>query len=46
MLIRNATLTDVPAINEIYNTAVAWGCTADIFPISMNDRTKWFFVHV
>jgi L-amino acid N-acyltransferase YncA len=46
MNIRIAKLEDLEAIVEIYNQAVAAGRkTADITPVSINDRKIWFQAH-
>lgn len=44
--IRLATETDVPAITEIYNQAIALGsATADISPVSVHSRSEWLRRH-
>lgn len=46
MKIRKAEATDLEAINEIYNQAVKTRTsTADLEPVSMNRRIKWFNDH-
>jgi L-amino acid N-acyltransferase YncA len=45
MFIRIATHKDLEAINNIYNQAVIGGQTADITPVSMESRIKWFEGH-
>ena len=46
MNIRSATLEDLEAIVEIYNQAIAAGQkTADITPVTAEDREKWFEDH-
>ncbi|RUT79516.1 GNAT family N-acetyltransferase [Ancylomarina longa] len=46
MKIRPATISDLPAINEIYNQAVRKKyCTADLDEISMAERQRWFDSH-
>lgn len=46
MKIRLATVSDLPALNEIYNQAVRKKyCTADLDEISMEHRIKWFKGH-
>jgi len=43
---RNATIEDLPAIVEIYNTTVAGRMvTADTEPVSVESRIKWFNEH-
>lgn len=46
MNIRLAQHSDLEAINTIYNQAVAARyCTADLDPISISEREKWFETH-
>jgi len=46
MQIRDATLEDLPAVVAIYNTTVASRrVTADIEPVSVASRLKWFEEH-
>ena len=46
MKIRLAQHADLKAINTIYNQAVAARyCTADLDPISISEREKWFKTH-
>jgi len=46
MVIRTATIKDLPAINEIYNLAIPSGIsTADTESITMKERKKWFKKH-
>jgi phosphinothricin acetyltransferase len=46
MNIRIAKLEDLEAIVEIYNQAIAAGQkTADITPVTTDDRKKWFQAH-
>jgi L-amino acid N-acyltransferase YncA len=46
MEIRMATVRDLPAINRIYNQAVADGyATAHLYPLSPEARQKWFTDH-
>ncbi|MCZ4695175.1 N-acetyltransferase [Ancylomarina euxinus] len=46
MNIRLAQHTDLKSINTIYNQAVAARyCTADLDPISISEREKWFDTH-
>ena len=41
--IRNATLTDLPAIVDIYNQSIPAGkATADTRPITVEERLQWF----
>ncbi|MBO9571299.1 MAG: N-acetyltransferase [Chitinophagaceae bacterium] len=43
---RNATITDLPKIIEIYNSIVAGRMvTADTEPVSVESRIKWFHEH-
>jgi len=47
MQIRPAHYSDLEAINNIYNQAVeARYCTADLDPISMEERKLWFQGHI
>lgn len=46
MIIRNATIADLPAIVAIYNTTVAGRMvTADLEPVSVESRIAWFDAH-
>jgi phosphinothricin acetyltransferase len=46
MIIRPATLKDIPAINEIYNEAVRnTTATFDTEPKSLDEREAWFALH-
>jgi len=46
MQIRNATETDLAAIVQIYNAAIPGRiATADIVPVSVEDRLDWFRAH-
>jgi L-amino acid N-acyltransferase YncA len=45
MKIRKAEAKDLNAINEIYNQAIAIKATADLEPISIQSRQKWFKDH-
>lgn len=46
MNIRTATLEDLESIVEVYNQAIAAGRkTADITPVTTEDREKWFEDH-
>ncbi|MBD2101392.1 GNAT family N-acetyltransferase [Leptolyngbya sp. FACHB-261] len=46
MLIRDATEADLPAIVEIYNSAIpSCTATADLEPISVESRLAWFREH-
>lgn len=46
MIIRDAVLTDLPFIVEIYNSTIASRMvTADLQPITVNDRLSWFQSH-
>jgi len=46
MIIRTATETDVPAITEIYNQAIALGnATAHMSPVSVTNRLAWLNEH-
>ena len=43
---RIATLQDLPTIVEIYNSTIAGRIvTADLEPVSIEDRTPWFYAH-
>ena len=45
-MIRRATVTDLPAIVDIYNQAVADRfATADTSPVTVEQRTPWFEEH-
>ena len=45
--IRNAKIEDLAAIVEIYNQAVAAGQkTADLTPVTVDERKRWFEEHV
>lgn len=44
--IEDATLADLPAIVEIYNSTIAGRrVTADLQPVSIADREQWFHEH-
>lgn len=44
--IRNAVIEDLPAIVEIYNSTIPGRMvTADLEPVSLKDREKWFYDH-
>jgi phosphinothricin acetyltransferase len=44
--IRKATISDIPAITEIYNEAILTTfATFDLEPKSIEERTKWFAAH-
>ena len=46
MKIRTATFDDIEAMVDIYNQAIAAGRkTADLTPVSIRDREKWFKDH-
>jgi phosphinothricin acetyltransferase len=46
MIIRDATIADLPAIVEIYNSTVAGRMvTADTEPVSAGSKEKWFHEH-
>lgn len=46
MIVRDATLSDLPAIVAIYNTTVAGRMvTADLEPVSVESRDRWFLEH-
>lgn len=46
-MIRNAALSDLPAIVDIYNTAIPGRlATADTTPVSVDSRRAWFDAHV
>src|ERR1035437_6750255 len=45
MIIRIATYKDLETINDIYNQAVMGGQTADITPVDIESRKKWFEAH-
>jgi L-amino acid N-acyltransferase YncA len=45
VLIRPANLSDLPAIDTIYNQAIASGFTAHIKPLSRTQRLDWFNNH-
>lgn len=43
LLVRDATLADLPAIIAIYNQSIPAGrSTADLAPISVDERIEWF----
>jgi L-amino acid N-acyltransferase len=45
-MIRNATLTDVESVTEIYNEAVLeGGLTGDLEPLSAENRRAWYVDH-
>ncbi|WP_379132615.1 GNAT family N-acetyltransferase [Paenibacillus sp. sgz500958] len=45
-IIEDATMEDLPAIVEIYNSTIAGRVvTADLEPVSVSDRVKWFNEH-
>jgi L-amino acid N-acyltransferase YncA len=45
-MIRDATIADLPAIIEIYNTSIPGRmATADIEPITVNSRLEWYAAH-
>jgi L-amino acid N-acyltransferase YncA len=45
-MIRNATLTDIESITEIYNEAVLeGGLTGDLEPLSAENRRAWYVDH-
>ena len=47
MLVRNATLEDLPKIVEIYNTTIASRIvTADINLVTIEEKTNWFQQHL
>ncbi|MGG5254313.1 N-acetyltransferase family protein [Neobacillus sp. SM06] len=44
--VRDATINDLPAIVEIYNSTIASRMvTADTEPVTVESRKKWFFDH-
>lgn len=46
VIIREATVNDLPAINEIYNQSIpSHRSTADTVPYSMEERERWFASH-
>ncbi len=46
LILRDATLADLPAIVEIYNSTVASRkVTADTEPVSVESRVAWFHAH-
>lgn len=45
ILIRKATIADLPALTTIYNQAIQARQTADTVPMSVSDRTPWFEAH-
>lgn len=46
MIIRDATITDLPAIVAIYNSTIAGRMvTADTEPVSTESKEKWFYEH-
>lgn len=47
MIIRDAVLTDLPSIVEIYNSTISSHMvTADLQPITVDDRLSWFHSHI
>lgn len=47
MIIRLATLNDIPAITDIYNEAVIHTCnTFDTIPKTIAERTQWYNHHM
>jgi L-amino acid N-acyltransferase YncA len=45
-MIRDATIEDLPAIIEIYNTSIPGRmATADIEPVTVASRLEWFVAH-
>lgn len=46
IIIRDATMKDLPGIVEIYNSTIAGRMvTADIHPVTVKSREKWFREH-
>ena len=46
MIIRNASIADLPTIVSIYNSIIPGRMvTADIEPVTVEDRTAWFLSH-
>ena len=46
MIIRNAKITDIEQINEIYNQSVpSKMSTAHLLPVSIDERKTWFNIH-
>jgi len=46
MIIRNASIADLPTIVSIYNSIIPGRMvTADIEPTSVADKTEWFLAH-
>ena len=45
-MIRDATIDDLPAIIEIYNTSIPGRmATADLEPVTVASRMDWFMAH-
>ena len=45
-MIRDATIEDLPAIIEIYNTSIPGRmATADLEPVTVESRMDWFIAH-
>ena len=45
-MIRDATIEDLPAIIEIYNTSIPGRmATADLEPVTVTSRMEWFMAH-
>ncbi|WP_373542008.1 N-acetyltransferase family protein [Chamaesiphon sp.] len=45
-MIRDATIADLPAIIEIYNTSIPGRmATADLEPVTVDSRLEWFTAH-
>ncbi len=45
-MIRNATIADLPAIIEIYNTSIPGRmATADLEPVTVESKMEWFKAH-
>ena len=45
-MISNATIEDLPAIIEIYNTSIPGRmATADLEPVTVDSRREWFLAH-
>lgn len=46
MLIRKATIEDLPALTDIYNYEVEYGTsTMDLTPKTLEERREWFYQH-
>jgi phosphinothricin acetyltransferase len=46
MIVRDATIADLPAIVAIYNAAIpSRNATADLEPITVESRREWFALH-